>query len=793
MSLLIHNLKIAVRNLMKYKLQTVISVLSIAIGIVTLAFVHGAIERVKLPSLYYQSYYDRSYQIWFDSLNRAPDADANWTRVNKEIVRALKRDGGLRFAEKLAVPNGVTYGNKMEFHFPDSTTQKMQVDYTVIDPELLAFHGFRSAITGEKVKKLGVGEAVICKNMATILFGDKNPIGVVQTYTNGSLPIPFKIVDVCEDFSEFDSPLNSRNMYISFGDAEGDKCGSDCDDYATWVHVVLKEGYTETQLLDEINSRIKPLGLKANLRRDADKDDVKNCLLINFLVYLVGSLILVAAVIGFLRMQIQLFWSRRREVSLRIVNGATRRNLFGLFMTEILITISMAVFMAMLMGKWVENFLYTYLSEIVNEGGFAFHDLSLYCLQTGVLLLVICSIIIWGALVHICKAEQGLAVNMQRSRTHIFSNIMLGIQIAISILFVCGTFITLSWADKMLSTFHLPDDESLYKECIVLNIGTCESPKQIIKEIKQLPDVDRVICHSMGHFEVINVSESPDAMEALQGRNYIPFFCATDTSLLSFYKIQAHWFSKSVNINECVILNEKQYNTFKELGIIDNGTLTMPGWSGGEKTLPIAGTIPHIPYTSMDVSLFIHPDNESSGTEYVVVPKPGKYSALMRDVEETINRIEPSITDKMAKNFVEDKVEIGLTKSMRTVALILGLVAIIMCAMSIYSTIALDTRSRKKEVAIRKVHGALSGDIYRLFGHIYIVLIILSLLIAIPGALLFNIMMNEILPNSVEGTLTPTIPCILGSLIVIILITLIVSWHIRKVMKVECAELIARE
>ena len=105
MSLLIHNLKIAVRNLMKYKLQTVISVLSIAIGIVALAFVHGAVERVKLPSLYHQSYYDRSYQIWFDSLNRAPDADANWTRVNKEIVRALKRDSGLRFAEKLAVAN----------------------------------------------------------------------------------------------------------------------------------------------------------------------------------------------------------------------------------------------------------------------------------------------------------------------------------------------------------------------------------------------------------------------------------------------------------------------------------------------------------------------------------------------------------------------------------------------------------------------------------------------------------------------------------------------------------------
>ena len=147
----------------------------------------------------------------------------------------------------------------------------------------------------------------------------------------------------------------------------------------------------------------------------------------------------------------------------------------------------------------------------------------------------------------------------------------------------------------------------------------------------------------------------------------------------------------------------------------------------------------------------------------------------------------------IVKNYVEHHNDTIAIKSIRSVAWILGAVAIIICAMSIYSTIALDTRSRKKEVAIRKVHGALSGDIYRLFGRIYIILIILSLLIAIPGALFFNNMMNEILPDSVKGSLTPTIPCILGSLIVIILITLIVSWHIRKVMKVECEELIAKE
>ena len=62
MNMTFHNLKVALRNLMKYKLQTVISVLSIAIGIVTLAFVHAVLGRVTFPSLYSQPYYDRTFR-----------------------------------------------------------------------------------------------------------------------------------------------------------------------------------------------------------------------------------------------------------------------------------------------------------------------------------------------------------------------------------------------------------------------------------------------------------------------------------------------------------------------------------------------------------------------------------------------------------------------------------------------------------------------------------------------------------------------------------------------------------
>ncbi|MDE6654930.1 MAG: hypothetical protein K2K37_11155, partial [Muribaculaceae bacterium] len=62
-----HNLKVAVRNLMKYKFQTCMSVLSIAIGIVTLSFAVSVMDKFRLPSIYHESYSDRAYKVSFKS------------------------------------------------------------------------------------------------------------------------------------------------------------------------------------------------------------------------------------------------------------------------------------------------------------------------------------------------------------------------------------------------------------------------------------------------------------------------------------------------------------------------------------------------------------------------------------------------------------------------------------------------------------------------------------------------------------------------------------------------------
>lgn len=69
MNKFIHNIKVAWRNLMKYKLQTAINVLSIAVGIVTLSLTQSILRSFRLPLISGESYFERAYDVSFKPVN----------------------------------------------------------------------------------------------------------------------------------------------------------------------------------------------------------------------------------------------------------------------------------------------------------------------------------------------------------------------------------------------------------------------------------------------------------------------------------------------------------------------------------------------------------------------------------------------------------------------------------------------------------------------------------------------------------------------------------------------------
>ena len=809
MHMILHHLKVAVRNLLKYKLQTVISVLSIAIGIVTLAFVHAVLEEVTYPSLYSQPYCERTFLVGLEPIEGdgvrvdSTGKDVPPSSYNRDILLALKRNGGLKNVERMAVPNGMRYSSIMEFQLGDSIRRKASMPFTLIDPGYFNLVGIRSAITGRPIGRLKPGEAIISQKMAATVFGDVDPRGAVCPHTNSLHPIPLTIVDVFENVSFFDIPLDSKTLFVSLGEMEGDLYGAKSEVgeelyYARWITVVLREGCTTAQLLQELNARLEPFGLTATLEDAVDQNEIRVIVEVQTLVHFIGALILIAAIIGFLRMQVQLFWMRRREVSLRITHGAKRWQLFRLLFTEVVLVVTLSVAVAMLMGSWVEYFVYENFADLMNDAPFSIQNLVLYSLCIGISLFLLCGLIIWVALARICKAEQGLAVHMRGNRTHLFRNVMLGMQVAISIIFVCGTLTTALWANSMLKCFNLPDDLEPYKECLYLRGDVArENQADLKREIAQLPSLDKIMVHETGYTQIPGVANNPEVRVTFEGRTHFPLLLTADTSLVAFYHLRVNWIRKPVSSEAYLLLDDSLYHKLCRKGVVSSDMLTINWWDGGAQPFPVAGTISEIPYMREEGFIMIRPDAADIATDFVLVPKKGEYRQLLRETEDAIQRIEPSVVNKMVQNFHTFQQAVVLVENFRVVGWLLGTVSLIICSMSIYSTIALDTRSRQKEVAVRKVCGAKSRNIYRLFGRVYLLIVVLSLLIAIPVAALFHrIMFSEDMmpPQAWKGADTsPLIPCLAGSLIVIVLIAAIVLWNIRIVMRTNPSEIIAKE
>ncbi len=791
MNMILHNFKVAFRNLMKYKLQTAISVLSIAVGIVTLSFTHSLLSRFQLPSIYKESYYDRAYKVTFKSENETENVN-----IRKDLIRMIKSNGGLRCAERIAVPNGWQGNVPVEFHLSDSTIHKGAVIGAYIDPEYPNYSGLRSAITGKKIRKLKSGEGIVSDDFAKKHFHDKNPIGAVQTsIVYGWQPIQITIVDVY-NVSIDDYPFESDKYIFCVGDNIEDDNEVDGHFFAKWINVVLRDDCTKKSLLNEINEKVKPLGLKAELSKVANDSEIKMIITIQFLGYIIGSLILLAGIIGFLRIQIQLFRIRSRELALRIVNGASNIKLFWMLLTEIIICISLAIVIALILGNMLQEFCDNNLDLFVFRTGIRIQNLWQYSIAIGVLLVAICSLIGWITLRRIVKSEQGLSANLRISRNHLFRNVMLGIQIIVCMVFVCSTFILVNGGDKIFKACNVPDNDDFYKDCLYLEIMNANERERLLEELKRLPDLDKMVMINKGYFPIKEIMDNPEMQNNFLNRGNFNVYCTQDTSLISLLGMEVEWFHPANQRDRCLLISKELYKRFQELGLLDSNALTiMQGWVE-QQTLPITGIIKKIPYNTDDESLVaISPEWKDAISDWLLVPKKGKSKALAKSVDETIERIESEAINNIVFNFRENMNQIpGFVEAVKTGGWILGCVSLLICVMSIFSTIALDTRARRKEIAVRKVNGAKSRDIYRMFGKVYLIMIGISLFIAVPICILFNQVIESMLVElSPESTLSPLWPIILGVAIVILLIAAIVGWQIHKVVQVNPAKIIAKE
>ena len=794
MNMLLHNLKVALRNILKYKVQTLGSILSLAIGMVTLATVHSFLQNFRMASINHEPYYDRVYNLRFDSIqNRQSDHSI---RINGDIVRAVKANGGPRCIEQGPyAPNGMLTGGWAEFTLNGKTRRKMALDAVPLDRNYPNFVGIRSAITGEKIKVLGPHDAIINEKQAKQIFGDKNPVGASIHLSKGCGNYQLRLVDVYQDLSLTEQ--NSSALFYSPWELEDMDLNQF---YAVAFYVVLKEGCTPQQLKAEVNSRLKPLGLKVRTEKLKDRlsEEYSTVAIARSITYLIGSLILLAAIIGFLRMQTQLFWMRRREISLRITNGATRLQLFSMFATEVVVIVLVAYLVAVLMGAWICDYLAKpQFAEITSELGTISH-LYLYSLVIGLVVMMLCLAIIWIVLSRICKHTQALESGMRRSHNHWFRNTMLGVQVMISMFFLGVTFCLLCWVGKMADFNHIPDDERAYKQSLFLHTNAAENVQRLRDKLIHLPQVERWIPYSWGFWRVNELAENEEFSKAVWKDDLFVSYSnvtnykiqmTSDTSYLDFFKIKVNWKPKA-NRKKCILVNEELYKHMRQHHVAPNDILTVDEMDSYQ----IAGTFQSIPYEgSMKTEIYsfivIDPKEAYGATHYILVAKPGEYKEMQVAVDRMIQKLEPAVVKPMSTNLRDYMaLEMLALEILQNIAWILAVVSLAICLISIFSTVMLDTQTRKKEVAIRKVNGALTKDITKLFGRTYLVITLIAMVFAVVAMLLFHIVLSKMF-DMVE--INPVFPVILS--VVIGFIAAIIACQVRKIMKVDPSEILAKE
>ena len=792
--MLLHNLKVALRNILKYKVQTLGSILSLAIGMVTLATVHSFLQNFRMVSINHEPYYDRVYNLQFDSIQKRQSE--NSIRINGDIVRAVKANGGPRCIEQGPyAPNGRLTGGWAEFTLSGKTRRKMQLKAVPLDRHFSNFVGIRSAITGEKIKVLGPHDAIINEKQAKQIFGDKNPVGASIRLTKNYGNYQLRLVDVYQDLSL--TELNMSSSALFYSPCELEDMDSD-QFFAVNLYVVLKEGCTPQQLKAEVNGRLKPLGLKVKTEKLKDRlsEEYSSVAIACSITYLIGSLILLAAIIGFLRMQTQLFWMRRREISLRITNGATRLQLFSMFATEVVMIVLGAYFVAVLMGSWICDYLARpQFAEITSELGTISH-LYLYSLVIGLVVMMLCLAIIWVVLSRICKHTQALESGMRRSHNHWFRNTMLGVQVMISMFFLGVTFCLLCWVGKMADFNHIPDDERAYKQSLFLQTNAAENGQRLRDKLIHLPQVERWIPYGCGFWQLNELAENEEFSKAAwQDNSYVishyKIQTASDTSYLDFFKIKVNWKPKA-NRKKCILVNEELYKYMRQYHVAPNDILTVDEMDSYQ----IAGTFQSIPYQgSMRTDIYsfivIDPKEAYDAKHYILVAKPGEYKEMQVAVDRMIQKLEPAVVKPMSSNLRDYMARsMFALEILQNIAWILAIVSLAICLISIFSTVMLDTQTRKKEVAIRKVNGALTKDITKLFGSTYLVITLIAMVFAVVAMLLFHIVLSQMF-NMVE--INPIFPIILSVVIVVGFIAAIIACQVRKIMKVDPSEILAKE
>ena len=786
-----HYLKVAIRNLLKYKVQTGISMLGLAAGFI--CFVLSA--------------FWIHYEMTYDQFRK--DADRLYlVRVNDGFAEG-------RITWRVPVP----LGPYLKEHFPEieSFAHFSSYEYRV-QVEGRYEQAFLSSADSAWVQMMDVQlvdgnrnfmqerskEVAITEETAKAWFGHENPLGKELEIRTGDKRTIGAVVRVNNRHTNFPIAL--------MGDPRKDRTWWN----QTWRMLVkVKEGTDIPALEAKISenlpyelihpNEVRNTGIErlyltplTELRYAKDfRNQSEGSITFRYIVYfsVTGLLVILCALMNYLTLFINRMQVRKREMKLRLVHGASIQSLVRLLSLEFLLLL-MGSFLIGMLG--MEILFPAFLELTGTDAG----RTSLY--GEALLFLILISVLLLGVAIGVIYGIQrrqlqgsGNGESERRFRTWIRKGSIV-FQLFICMLFMTGT----QWMNRQLDYLRQHDLGMELHNRGYFALDRTENTSPFVEKLKQLPMITEVLPADYRPL-VTDIGTSVGQIyqwEGLEQKLDVPMpinLFVGDETLARFYGLTllaGEWLNEFSGYGE-IVINESLarrmgYTPEEAIGKHLITILQTPNQV-------IKGVVKDFQYTS--------PTEQVPNTGFIIGDEMGlmlwKNGILFRFKEGTWDACRTAIEQLCRKEASDKEItlvneEESYNKYLQSEAMLARLLAfaslicMLVAIFGIYSLVTLTCEQRRKEIAIRKVNGATVRNILSLFYREYIVLLLLAALPAFPLA---YILVKHWIETYTRQMPIPIAPVLGVFLVLLLVVGLSISWRVWRAAHENPAEVIKRE
>lgn len=503
-----------------------------------------------------------------------------------------------------------------------------------------------------------------------------------------------------------------------------------------------------------------------------------------------GVLVLLVGLLNFFHFVVGAFLTRIRECNIRRVNGAGFWNLFELLFTQM----SVAILIAALFTCCLIELLAPYLHLTLVRYSIQI-DPALLMWQTFtylLMLLAVCAVISALVILKIRRIDiqSGLFGGTGRYGKHRLRNVLLGVQLFIGWIFLSLAAVLYLQSDhtgnNLFSSLSIEEKERILS--VPLDYTFMKNPQKldIIAEFRKCPDVEDILLADINYLQ--GISGTGLWKDENRDGNYIESYVMNVS--LNFFQF--------MNLS---ILAGQTFDSMDKMVVdetlakrTDEDLLgkTLYDYEAGYTVVGICAPFIANAYSVASNGYMFVPSEFSDYVGHCYVKcREGRVEEATAYVESVLRNALPENISNHIPTLMDDiREEQAVEFKLRGVVLFMAFISLLISMLGIYSAVTLDTEYRRKEMAIRKINGAGIRQIAILFARLYIVLLFSTAILAFPlvGVLLH--FFSQMYASFVEvGVLFYS-----SIFLVVVLLTVVTVYvRIRNIARINPAEVIKRE